>query len=49
LLGIDRIISEGRALVNVIGNVVATLVISRRENEVSPKDLQLALKGKAQV
>lgn len=45
LLGIDRIISEGRAIVNVIGNVVATLVISRRENEMSPENLKLALKG----
>ncbi|MGH8420140.1 MAG: C4-dicarboxylate transporter DctA [Pseudomonas sp.] len=45
LLGIDRIISEGRALVNVIGNVVATLVISRRENEMSTQELKLALTG----
>jgi aerobic C4-dicarboxylate transport protein len=44
LLGIDRIISEGRALVNVIGNVVATLVIARREGEVSPSDLKLAMR-----
>lgn len=48
LLGIDRIISEGRALVNVIGNVVATLVIARRENEVSPDELKHALLNKAQ-
>jgi aerobic C4-dicarboxylate transport protein len=47
LLGIDRIISEGRALVNVIGNVVATLVIARRENEVSPDELKHALLNKA--
>ncbi|AEI82416.1 C4-dicarboxylate transport protein DctA (plasmid) [Cupriavidus necator N-1] len=44
LLGIDRIISEGRALVNVIGNVVATLVIARREGEVGSNDLQLAMR-----
>ncbi|SAK62959.1 C4-dicarboxylate transporter DctA [Caballeronia glebae] len=31
LLGIDRMISEGRAIVNVIGNVVATLVTAKRE------------------
>lgn len=47
LLGIDRIISEGRALVNVIGNVVATLVIARRENEVSPDELKHALLNNA--
>lgn len=46
LLGIDRIISECRALVNVIGNVVATLVIARRENEMTPAELQNALRQK---
>jgi aerobic C4-dicarboxylate transport protein len=33
ILGIDRFMSEARALVNVIGNGVATIVISRSENE----------------
>jgi aerobic C4-dicarboxylate transport protein len=31
LLGIDRFMSEARAIVNVIGNGVATVVISKRE------------------
>lgn len=33
LLGIDRFMSEARAITNIIGNAVATLVISRWEKE----------------
>jgi aerobic C4-dicarboxylate transport protein len=33
LIGVDRFMSEARALVNLIGNCVATLVISRSEAE----------------
>lgn len=43
LLGIDRIISEGRAIVNVIGNIVATLVISNREKEITAQGLKQAM------
>lgn len=39
LLGIDRFMSECRALTNFIGNGVATVAISRWENEVSPQQL----------
>ena len=35
LVGIDRFMSECRAITNLIGNGVATIVISRWENEVS--------------
>lgn len=35
LVGIDRFMSECRAITNLIGNGVATVVISRWENEVS--------------
>jgi aerobic C4-dicarboxylate transport protein len=35
LVGIDRFMSEGRAITNLIGNGVATVVISRWEGEVS--------------
>jgi aerobic C4-dicarboxylate transport protein len=31
LLGVDRFMSEARAITNIIGNAVATLVISRSE------------------
>ena len=32
LLGVDRFMSEGRALINFIGNTVATVVIAKSEN-----------------
>ena len=38
LVGIDRFMSECRALTNLIGNGVATVVISRWENEVTKHD-----------
>jgi aerobic C4-dicarboxylate transport protein len=34
LIGIDRFMSEARALTNMIGNTVATIVIARSENAV---------------
>jgi aerobic C4-dicarboxylate transport protein len=36
LLGVDRFMSEARALTNLIGNGVATLLISRAEREFNP-------------
>jgi aerobic C4-dicarboxylate transport protein len=39
LLGVDRFMSEARALTNMVGNAVATLVVSRWE---SAMDLQVA-------
>jgi aerobic C4-dicarboxylate transport protein len=43
LLGIDRFMSECRALTNLIGNGVATVAISRWEGEVEPATLQARL------
>lgn len=43
LVGIDKFMSECRALTNVIGNAVATVVISRWEGELDPQALQRAL------
>jgi len=40
LLGIDRFMSECRALTNFIGNGVATVVISRWEKEITPAQLR---------
>jgi aerobic C4-dicarboxylate transport protein len=34
LLGVDRFMSEARAITNLIGNTVATVVISKSENEI---------------
>ncbi|PLZ00753.1 C4-dicarboxylate transporter DctA [Burkholderia sp. WAC0059] len=46
LLGIDRVISEGRAIVNVIGNVVATLVVAKREGELDVRRMQQILRAR---
>jgi len=34
ILGIDRFMSEGRAITNIIGNTIATIVIAKSENEI---------------
>jgi aerobic C4-dicarboxylate transport protein len=44
LVGIDRFMSECRALTNLVGNGVATVVISRWEKEVTPAQLQERLR-----
>lgn len=36
LLGVDRFMSEARAITNLIGNSVATVVVSKMENEFDP-------------
>jgi aerobic C4-dicarboxylate transport protein len=46
ILGIDRFMSEARALVNVIGNGVATIVVSRTEGELDLARVQAVLDGK---
>ena len=43
LLGIDRFMSECRALVNLVGNSVATVVISRWEGEITAAELRARL------
>jgi len=37
LIGVDRFMSEGRALINFIGNAVATVVISKSENSIDDR------------
>jgi aerobic C4-dicarboxylate transport protein len=46
ILGIDRFLSMCRAVVNMIGNAVATLVVARWENELDRKALRRHLLGK---
>jgi aerobic C4-dicarboxylate transport protein len=45
LLGIDRFMSTARALVNMIGNGVAALVVARWENELDSETLRRNLAG----
>jgi aerobic C4-dicarboxylate transport protein len=44
ILGVDRFMSEARALTNLIGNGVATVAISRWENEVTKEILNANLR-----
>jgi aerobic C4-dicarboxylate transport protein len=44
ILGVDRFLSESRALTNVIGNGVATLVVSRWEGTLDRKALSAGLR-----
>jgi len=48
ILGIDRFMSECRALTNFIGNAVATVVVARWEKALDADALALALNGKPQ-
>jgi aerobic C4-dicarboxylate transport protein len=47
LVGIDRFMSECRALTNLIGNGVATVAISRWQGEVTPERVNAGLRGEA--
>jgi len=46
LLGIDKFMSECRALTNIIGNGVATIIVARWEKELEPAALRVALEKK---
>ncbi|CDZ32694.1 C4-dicarboxylate transport protein [Neorhizobium galegae bv. officinalis] len=47
ILGIDRFMSECRALTNLIGNAVATVVVARWENELDRTQFAAAMSGGA--
>ncbi len=49
LLGIDRFMSEARAITNLIGNGVATVAIAAWEGALDRGQMQLALRGKVPV
>ncbi len=40
LIGVDRFMSEGRALINFIGNTVATVVVAKSENAIDEATYQ---------
>ncbi|MFK8253968.1 dicarboxylate/amino acid:cation symporter [Ancylobacter terrae] len=46
ILGIDRFMSECRAVTNFIGNAVATIVVARWEGELDEAQLKAALAGR---
>jgi aerobic C4-dicarboxylate transport protein len=45
ILGVDRFMSECRALTNFVGNAVATIVVARWEKGVDPAMLAAAFRG----
>ena len=45
LLGVDRFMSEARAITNVIGNAVATVVVAKSENAFNEEKYQTATSG----
>lgn len=45
ILGIDRFMSECKALTNFIGNAVATIVVARWENELDQTQFRAAMAG----
>lgn len=47
LLGVDRFMSEARAITNMIGNGIATIVIAKSENEFDEEKYQLAIQPAA--
>jgi aerobic C4-dicarboxylate transport protein len=49
IYGIDRFMSECRAITNLIGNGVATIVMARWEGDVSAEGVQAALRGEGQA
>ncbi|MBO9682295.1 MAG: cation:dicarboxylase symporter family transporter, partial [Flavisolibacter sp.] len=46
LIGIDRFMSEARAITNMIGNSVATVVIAKSENAVNMEIFKKVVEGK---
>jgi aerobic C4-dicarboxylate transport protein len=49
LLGVDRFMSQARAITNIIGNGAATLVISRSEHEFDETMRASAVSGSAEA
>jgi len=47
LLGVDRFMSEARAITNMIGNGIATIVIAKSENEFDEAKYQRAIRPEA--
>ena len=45
-LGVDRFLNEGRAVLNLIGNAVATLAISRWDGALDEVRMRQVLSGK---
>ena len=49
ILGIDKFMSECRALTNVIGNSVATIVVANWEKQLDKDQLQFSLNSPQEI
>jgi aerobic C4-dicarboxylate transport protein len=49
ILGVDRFMSEGRALTNLVGNGVATIVVARWENALDVARMRRHLDREAEI
>ncbi len=49
LLGVDRFMSEGRSITNLIGNTVASVIIAKSENEFDEKKYKEVVEGRPVV
>ena len=49
LLGVDRFMSEMRALTNLVGNGVATIVVAKWEHELDEGRMQRVLDGQEEI
>jgi aerobic C4-dicarboxylate transport protein len=47
LIGVDRFMSEGRAIINFIGNTIATVIIAKSENELDMATYKRVVEHKA--
>lgn len=47
LIGVDRFMSEGRAITNIIGNTVATVVIAKSENAINVQQYREVVEHRA--
>lgn len=47
LLGVDRFMSEGRSITNLIGNTVASVIVAKSENEFDERKYKQLVEGEA--
>ena len=49
LIGVDRFMSEGRAIINFIGNTIATVIIAKSENEIDMEQYRQVVEKKVSI
>jgi aerobic C4-dicarboxylate transport protein len=49
LIGVDRFMSEGRAIINFIGNTIATVIIAKSENEIDLVKYKQVVEGNSVI